>query len=100
MTTARPASAPVLVLGAAVLFGTTGTARALGPEISPLGVGAARIAVGAVLLAAFAALLARSERSAGKDRRGGAERCAPHAGPAAASRPTASRPRIPRIPVL
>jgi DME family drug/metabolite transporter len=48
-----------LVLAAAVLFGTTGTARALGPEISPLGVGAARIAVGAALLALFAALLAR-----------------------------------------
>ena len=48
-----------LVLGAAVLFGTTGTARALGPDISPLGVGAARIAVGAALLALFAALLTR-----------------------------------------
>lgn len=58
-------SASVLVLGAAVLFGTTGTARALGPEISPLGVGAARIAVGALLLAAFAALLARRDESRG-----------------------------------
>jgi DME family drug/metabolite transporter len=51
------------VLGAAVLFGTTGTARALGPDISPLGVGAARIAVGAALLALVAALLARRNRS-------------------------------------
>ena len=48
-----------LVLGAAVLFGTTGTARALGPDISPLGVGAARIVVGAGLLALVAAVLAR-----------------------------------------
>ncbi len=48
-----------LVLAAAVLFGTTGTARALGPDISPLGVGAARIAVGAALLALVAALVAR-----------------------------------------
>jgi DME family drug/metabolite transporter len=40
-----------------VLFGTTGTARALGPDISPLGVGASRIAVGAALLAAIAMFL-------------------------------------------
>ena len=40
----------LLVLAAAVLFGTTGTAQALGPDASPLAVGAARIAVGAVLL--------------------------------------------------
>jgi drug/metabolite transporter, DME family len=40
-----------LVLLAAVLFGTTGTAQALGPESSPLEVGAARVAVGAALLA-------------------------------------------------
>jgi DME family drug/metabolite transporter len=53
-----------LVLGAAVLFGTTGTARALGPEISPLGVGAARIAVGAALLALFALALSRRSGAA------------------------------------
>jgi DME family drug/metabolite transporter len=47
------------VLVAAVLFGTTGTARALGPDISPLGVGAARIAVGAALLALVAASMSR-----------------------------------------
>src|SRR4051794_23874162 len=52
-----------LVLVAAVLFGTTGTARALGPDISPLGVGASRIAVGALLLAAVAAVLARRSSS-------------------------------------
>jgi DME family drug/metabolite transporter len=44
----------LLVLAAAVLFGTTGTAQALGPDASPLAVGAARIAVGAVLLAGAA----------------------------------------------
>jgi DME family drug/metabolite transporter len=47
-----------LVLSAAVLFGTTGTAQALGPEAAPVAVGAARIAVGAALLALVAALLA------------------------------------------
>ncbi|MDQ3739885.1 MAG: EamA family transporter, partial [Actinomycetota bacterium] len=40
-----------LVLLAAVLFGTTGTAQALGPEGSPLDLGAGRIAVGGALLA-------------------------------------------------
>ena len=40
----------VLVLLAAVCFGTTGTAQALGPEAAPLTVGATRIAVGGVLL--------------------------------------------------
>ncbi|WP_205696455.1 DMT family transporter [Conexibacter sp. SYSU D00693] len=44
----------LLVLLAAVCFGTTGTAQALGPDASPLTVGAARIAVGAVLLLAVA----------------------------------------------
>ena len=42
-----------LVLFAAVLFGTTGTAQALGPDASPLAVGAARIAVGGALLFAI-----------------------------------------------
>src|SRR3954454_3030610 len=60
-----------MVLGAAILFGTTGTARALGPDISPLGVGASRIAVGAALLAILAAVLARRapEAPAGWSRR-------------------------------
>lgn len=54
------------VLVAAVLFGTTGTAQALGPELEPLAVGAARIAVGAVLLGAIAALATdRSARGLG-----------------------------------
>src|SRR5918998_1235244 len=42
--------ARVLVLFSAVLFGTTGTAQALGPGAAPLTVGAARIAVGGALL--------------------------------------------------
>jgi DME family drug/metabolite transporter len=64
-----PASPRQLVLGAAVLFGTTGTARALGPDISPLSVGAARIAVGAALLALFAAVLARRGAPARRSRK-------------------------------
>jgi DME family drug/metabolite transporter len=51
--------ARVHVLTAAVLFGTTGTAQALGPDIEPLAVGTARIVVGAALLAGVAALAAR-----------------------------------------
>lgn len=47
----------LLVLSAAVLFGTTGTAQALGPDASPLAVGAARIAVGGALLALVAWLM-------------------------------------------
>ena len=42
------------VLVAAVLFGTTGTAQAIGPSLEPLAVGAARIVVGAALLGAIA----------------------------------------------
>jgi DME family drug/metabolite transporter len=49
------AGAQQFVLLAAVLFGTTGTAQALGPDgTSPLTVGAARIAVGAAALVAIA----------------------------------------------
>ena len=47
----------LLVLSAAVLFGTTGTAQALGPDASPLAVGAARIAVGGALLVLVAWLM-------------------------------------------
>ncbi|HEU4383356.1 MAG TPA: EamA family transporter [Anaeromyxobacteraceae bacterium] len=49
----RPSAAPALaVVGAAALFGTTGTAQALGPPgTTPLGVGAVRLAVGALALA-------------------------------------------------
>ena len=53
---ARPAVAQVLA--AAVLFGTTGTAQALGPEgTTPLGVGAARLVVGGLALLAVLPLL-------------------------------------------
>ena len=46
--------ARVLVLLAAVCFGTTGTAQALGPDAAPVTVGAVRIAVGGLLLLAVA----------------------------------------------
>jgi drug/metabolite transporter, DME family len=59
--------ARVHVLTAAVLFGTTGTAQALGPEIEPLAVGTARIAIGAALLVLVAVV-------AGRFRLGGADR--------------------------
>jgi drug/metabolite transporter, DME family len=42
--------ARLLVLLAAVCFGTTGTAQALGPDAAPLTVGATRIAIGGLLL--------------------------------------------------
>jgi len=56
------------VLTAAVLFGTTGTAQALGPDIEPLVVGSARIAVGATLLGAVALAAGRARLGSG-DRR-------------------------------
>jgi len=40
----------LLVLLAAVCFGTTGTAQALGPDAEPLTVAAVRIAIGGLLL--------------------------------------------------
>jgi DME family drug/metabolite transporter len=53
------------VLLAAVLFGTTGTAQAIGPSASPVGVGAARIVLGGLLLVAVARIMgARMPRSA------------------------------------
>ena len=49
------------VLAAAVLFGTTGTAQALGPDgTSPLGVGAVRLAVGGLALLAVLPLVGGS----------------------------------------
>ena len=59
------AAARAHVLVAAVLFGTTGTAQALGPSIEPLAVGAARIVVGAALLAALALLSGARRTAAG-----------------------------------
>jgi DME family drug/metabolite transporter len=52
--TLNAAAARTHVLIAAVLFGTTGTAQALGPSLDPLAIGAARILIGAALLAAVA----------------------------------------------
>lgn len=46
----------LLVLAAAALFGTTGTAQALGPDASPATVGAARVAIGGALLLFYAIL--------------------------------------------
>ncbi|WCB96797.1 hypothetical protein DSM104299_05565 [Baekduia alba] len=69
------------VLLAALCFGTTGTAQALGPDgTSPVTVGAARIAVGAALLLAVQWLAGRRAasrrrgvaRAGGRARRGGA----------------------------
>jgi DME family drug/metabolite transporter len=48
-------AAALAVIGASMLFGTTGTAQALGPRTTtPVGVGAVRLAVGAATLAAVA----------------------------------------------
>lgn len=53
------------VLLAAALFGTTGTAQALGPDATtPLGVGAARLAVGGLALLAVLPLLGPTWREA------------------------------------
>ncbi|HEY6760031.1 MAG TPA: EamA family transporter [Baekduia sp.] len=68
------------VLLAALCFGTTGTAQALGPDgTSAVTVGAARIAVGAVLLLAVQRIAARRRRPrapGGWARRGGQARAA------------------------
>ena len=54
------------VLLAALCFGTTGTAQALGPDgLAPAGVGAARILVGGALLVAVALLAPACRRSRG-----------------------------------
>ncbi len=59
-----------LVLAAAVLFGTTGTARALGAQdASPLAVGAARVVIGGGLLVAVAAYLGELRPVPGLPRR-------------------------------
>jgi DME family drug/metabolite transporter len=50
-------SSRLFILLAALCFGTTGTAQALGPEAPPALVGATRIAVGAALLVAVARTL-------------------------------------------
>ena len=53
------------VIAAAVLFGTTGTAQALGPSLHPLAVGASRIVIGAALLATVALAAGRLSSGAG-----------------------------------
>ncbi|ADG76344.1 protein of unknown function DUF6 transmembrane [Cellulomonas flavigena DSM 20109] len=62
------------VLLAAVCFGTTGTAQALGPAADPLALGAARIAVGGIALGVVAALVARRPRRAADPAPGGPAR--------------------------
>lgn len=56
---------PVLaVLAAAVLFGTTGTAQALGPgDTTPLSVGVARLVIGGTALAAIGLGIGRRQRA-------------------------------------
>ena len=59
----RRLRAALAVVGAAVLFGTTGTAQELGPDTStPLGVGSTRIVIGAVTLWIIARSVPRFER--------------------------------------
>ena len=51
------------VLAAAVLFGTTGTSQALGPDgATPLAIGAVRLAIGGTGLALIAFTLAHRHR--------------------------------------
>ncbi|QWT24265.1 DMT family transporter [Subtercola sp. PAMC28395] len=57
----RGRASAILIIGAAVCFGTTGTAQALGaPAASAVSLGAARIVFGGALLALFALFAARS----------------------------------------
>src|SRR6185295_13796906 len=74
--------ARVLVLLSAVLFGTTGTAQALGPDAAPVTVGAARIAIGGALLL----LVARAVPAAAAPGRGGSWRWSPARSPSTSSR--------------
>lgn len=55
----------IAVLAAAVCFGTTGTAQALGPSLEPAAVGAGRIVVGGALLVLVAALMASGRGGSG-----------------------------------
>ncbi|GIG41298.1 DMT family transporter [Cellulomonas phragmiteti] len=79
------------VLLAALCFGTTGTAQALGPQVDPVVLGAARIAVGGLALAVVAALVARRRPSTSD---GGAPR------PGAAGTSRALHPRALHPPTL
>ncbi|MEA2331942.1 MAG: drug/metabolite transporter, family [Thermoleophilaceae bacterium] len=62
-----PAVPRVQILLSALLFGTTGTAQALGPQLEPLALGAARIVAGAALLG-LVALVAGARRVGGGPR--------------------------------
>jgi len=73
----------LLVLAAAVCFGTTGTAQALGPAADPLSVGAARILIGGGALAAVAFAL----HAAGRRRGATGTSVAPPSGGRAPRRP-------------
>jgi len=56
----------IAVLAAAVLFGTTGTAQALGPDgTTPFTVGGTRLLLGGAVLAVAAAVAARARQRAG-----------------------------------
>lgn len=92
--------AVLAVLLAAVCFGTTGTAQALGPATDPVALGAARIAVGGLALAVVAALVARRARRAVGDVTRPA--VAPLPGVAAPTRPSdgVAAPRGPRARVV
>ena len=57
------ASGSVCVLAAAVLWGTTGTAAALAPEVGSLAVGAAAMGIGGLLQAAAALRAVRAHRA-------------------------------------
>jgi drug/metabolite transporter, DME family len=51
-------AARIQILLAAVLFGTTGTAQAVGPQVEPLALGASRIVLGGALLVLVAVVAA------------------------------------------
>jgi len=55
----HPAAAAALVLGGAALFGTVGTAQALGPDVPAASLAAARMLLAALCLAALAVLARR-----------------------------------------
>jgi len=69
----RTTGPALLVLGAASLWGTAGTAQVLGAAADPVAVGAARLAVGgAALVALYAALGARAHAAGGAPEPGAA----------------------------
>ncbi|WP_203136042.1 DMT family transporter [Microbacterium sp. JZ31] len=84
MLSSRSGPAVFAVLAAALLFGTTGTSQALGPDgTTPFAVGVMRLIVGGTALAVFTAIAAWLRR-----------RRAPAAAPAAAPRRLTVRPVV------